>query len=58
MPFFVNLQIKSNPNYRGPIPKTDTLRKILIFKVKNSTVFFSYPLEVFVFESSVASSAS
>lgn len=58
MPFFVNLQIKSNPSYKGPTPKTDTIRKVLIFKVKNSTVFFSYPIEVFVFESSISSSAS
>ena len=57
-PFFVNLQLKPNMNYRGITPKTDTIRKILILKVKNSSVHYSYPIEVYVYESSSTSSMS
>jgi hypothetical protein len=55
-PFFVNLQLKSNP--KAVTPKTDTIRKVLILKVKNSTVYYSYPIEAYVFESSNTSSVS
>jgi hypothetical protein len=54
-PFFINLQLKTNMNYSGVMPLTDTIRKILILKVKNSSVFFSYPIEAYVFESTDAS---
>lgn len=47
--FTVNLQLRLNSNYEGPIPDTDTIRKILVMKVKNSSVYFHYPLEAFVF---------
>jgi hypothetical protein len=57
-PFFVNLQLKSNMNYRGLTPKTDTIRKVLILKVKNSTVYFHYPIEAYVYESSNSSAYS
>ncbi len=57
-PFFVNLQLKPNMNYRGPTPKTDTIRKILILKVKNSSIHYTYPIEVYVYESTNASSIS
>lgn len=57
-PFFVNMQLKTNMNYRGVTPKSDTIRKILILKVKNSSVFFSYPFEALVYESSNSSSVS
>lgn len=38
-------------SYKGPLPAKETIRKILILKIKNSSVYFNYPLEVFVFES-------
>jgi hypothetical protein len=57
-PFFVNMQLRPNVNYKGVVPKTDLLRKVLILKVKNSSVCFSYPIEVFVFESNSGSSVS
>jgi hypothetical protein len=43
-PFFVNLQLKTNMNYKGIMPKIDTIRKVLILKVKNSTVFYNSPI--------------
>lgn len=57
-PFFVMLQLKSNASYDGPIPKTDTLRKVLILRVRNSSLYFSYPIEVYVYESANGSSVS
>ena len=48
-PFFVNIQLKPNSNYRGATPKTDILRKVLVLKLKNSSVCFSYPIEVYVY---------
>lgn len=57
-PFFVTLHLKTNMNYRGVTPKTDTIRKVLILKVKNSTVYFHYPIEAYVYESSSSSMVS
>lgn len=57
-PFFVNLQLKTNINYKAIMPKIDTIRKVLILKVKNSTVFYNYPIEAYVFESSNTSMVS
>lgn len=57
-PFFVMLQLKMNSSYDGPIPKTDVIRKILVLKVKNSSLYFSYPIEVYVYESLNGSSVS
>jgi hypothetical protein len=54
----VNLQLKENMSYKGPMPAKDTIRKILILKIKNSSVYFNYPLEVFVFESTHAGGMS
>lgn len=56
--FFVNLQLKENPQYKGPMPSRDTIRKILVLKIKNSSVFYNFPLEVHVFESSAGSTMS
>ena len=39
-------------NYQGPMPIKDTIRKILVMKIKNSSVYFNFPIEVLVFESS------
>ena len=50
--FFVNIQLKENMNYKGVMPARDTIRKVLLLKIKNSSVFFNYPIEVYVFESS------
>lgn len=36
-------------NYKGVVPAKDTIRKILLLKIRNSSVFFNYPLEVYVF---------
>lgn len=51
MQFFVNLQLKENINFKGTLPVKDTIRKILVLKIKNSSVYFNYPLEVNVYES-------
>ena len=56
--FFVNMQLKENMNYQGPMPTKDTIRKILVMKIKNSTVYFNFPMEIQVFESSNNSSMS
>jgi hypothetical protein len=45
-------------NYKGIMPKIDTIRKVLILKVKNSTVFYNYPIEAYVFESNSSSAMS
>lgn len=50
MQFFVNLQLKENMNYKGIVPARDVIRKILVLKIKNSSVYFNYPIEVNVFE--------
>lgn len=42
--FFVNLQLKENINYKGVVPVKDTIRKVLVLKIKNSSVFFNFPL--------------
>ena len=38
-------------NYKGVMPVKETIRKILLLKIKNSSVYFNFPLEVYVFES-------
>ena len=58
MQFFVNLQLKENINYKGPLPVRDTIRKILILKIKNSSVYFNYPVEINVYESTNAGGMS
>lgn len=50
-PFFVNLQLKENMSYKGSMPSRDYIRKILVLKIKGSSVFYNYPIEVYVFES-------
>lgn len=42
----------------GQKPSRETIRKILVLKIKNSSVFYHYPIEVYVFESTMASSMS
>lgn len=42
--FFVNLQLKENMNYQGEMPTKDTIRKILVLKIKNSSVYFNFPM--------------
>ncbi len=48
--FFVNMQLKENLNYPGQKPVRDTIRKILVLKIKNSSVYYHYPIEVHVYE--------
>ena len=50
--FFVNLQLKENMSYKGTMPSKDFIRKILLLKIKGSSLYYNYPIEVFVFESS------
>lgn len=49
--FFVNLQLKENMSYKGNMPAKDFIRKILVLKIKGSSIYYNYPIEVFVFES-------
>ena len=37
--------------YKGVMPAKDYIRKILILKIKGSSIFYNYPMEIFVFES-------
>lgn len=57
-PFFVTLQLKPNLNFKGALPLTETIRKVMILKVRNSSVHFSYPIEVYVYESTNSSNVS
>lgn len=58
MQFFVNLQLKENINFKGNMPLKDTIRKILVLKIKNSSVYFNYPIEINVYEGSTAGGMS
>jgi hypothetical protein len=49
--FFVNLQLKENMSYKGTMPAKDFIRKILVLKIKGSSIYYNYPIEVYVFES-------
>lgn len=40
------------------MPVKDTIRKILILKIRNSSIYFNYPLEVNVYEGSNANGMS
>lgn len=50
--FFVNLQLKENMSYKGQVPAKDYIRKILVLKIKGSSIYYNYPMEIFIFESS------
>jgi hypothetical protein len=50
--FFVNLQLKENMGYKGTMPAKDYIRKILVLKIKGSSIYYNYPMEIFIFESS------
>jgi hypothetical protein len=39
-------------SYKGTMPVKDYIRKILVLKIKGSSVYYNYPMEIFVFESS------
>jgi hypothetical protein len=45
-------------SYKGQMPAKDYIRKILILKIKGSSIYYNYPIEVFVFESSNSSGMS
>lgn len=47
--FFINLQLRENINFKGTIPLKDTIHKILVFKIRNSSIYFNYPLEIIVY---------
>jgi hypothetical protein len=49
--FFVNLQLKENMGYKGTMPAKDYIRKILVLKIKGSSIYYNYPMEIFIFES-------
>ena len=40
------------------MPLKDTIRKILVLKIKNSSVYFNYPLEINVYEGTTANGMS
>jgi len=42
-------------SYKGQMPVKDYIRKILVLKIKGSTIFYNYPIEVFVYESTNSS---
>lgn len=50
-PFNVNMQLRVNMEYEGVMPLTETIRKVLILRVKNTSVYFYYPIEAYVYES-------
>jgi hypothetical protein len=47
--FFVNIQLKENMSYKGNRPSRDYIRKILILKIKGSSIYYNYPMEILVF---------
>jgi len=38
-------------SYKGPMPAKDYIRKILVLKIKGSSIYYNYPMEIFIFES-------
>jgi len=48
--FFVNIQLKENMSFKGPRPAKDYIRKILVLKIKGSSIYYNYPMEILVFE--------
>lgn len=42
-------------SYKGQSPAKDYIRKILVLKIKGSSIYYNYPIEVFVFESTNSS---
>jgi hypothetical protein len=44
MQFFVNLQLKENMSYKGTVPAKDYIRKILVLKIKGSSIYYNYPI--------------
>ena len=38
--------------FKGSMPAKDYIRKILVLKIKGSSIYYNYPIEVFVYESS------
>lgn len=56
--FFVNLQLRENMGFKGTPPAKDYIRKILLLKIKGSTLYYNFPIEVHVFESAHQAGAS
>jgi hypothetical protein len=52
------MQLKENMSYEGSMPTKDYIRKILVMKIKGSSIYYNYPIEIFVYESSNDSSMS
>jgi len=44
MQFFVNLQLKENMSYKATVPAKDYIRKILVLKIKGSSIYYNYPM--------------
>jgi hypothetical protein len=55
-PFQINMQFVINDDFEGELPETQIIRRLLILKIKNSSVYFYYPIEAVVFESSYSGS--
>jgi hypothetical protein len=56
--FFVNLQLRENMAYKSTVPAKDYIRKILALKIKGSSIYYNFPMEIFIFEGSNASGMS
>jgi hypothetical protein len=41
--------------YKGVMPAKDYIRKILVLKIKGSSIYYNYPIEIFIFESTNSS---
>lgn len=39
------------------MPARDTIRKVLVMKIKNSSMYFNYPIEVHVYEGVVGAAS-
>ena len=45
-PFFVNIVVKSNIKYNGKMDDKMEVKKVLLLKIKNSTLIYSFPILV------------
>jgi len=49
--FLINILLKDNLNFKGVIGKFDkiNMKKVLLLKIKNSTVIFHYPIIIEIY---------
>ena len=48
--FYLKVFLRRNKYFTGKLPLRDFIRKVLVLKVKNSSVCYSYPLELEIYD--------